>query len=246
MSALAGKVAVVTGGSRGIGRAVAERLARDGAAVVLTYLQREELALQVVAGIEAVGGRAAAIAVDLTRPSDVERVLAAAEARFGGVDILVNNAAELRIATLLETSLADWERALAVNVTAPFVAIKAAARCLRDDGRIINVSTINTVLAEPGVGAYAASKGALEQLTRVAAHELAARGITVNAVSPGPVDTELLRAVNPPEALEQAVAMTPLRRLGRPADVADVVAFLVGPDARWITGQNLRVTGGLA
>lgn len=134
---------------------------------------------------------------------------------------------------------------MAVNAKGPFFVMQEAAKRLHDDGRIINVSTLNTHMAEPGVSLYAASKAALEQFTRVAAWELASRRITVNSVSPGPVDTELLRAHNPPEVLEQAKAMTPLARLGQPADIADIVAFLAGPDARWLTGQNLRATGGL-
>lgn len=245
MGKLQGKVAIITGGSRGIGRAIAERLAKDGAVIMLTYLRNQALAEEVAAQIENQGGQARAMAVDLAQPTDIERLFEMTEAAWQRIDILVNSAAELQTGSIEALSIDDWQRALAVNSTAPFLTIQQAARRLSAHGRIVNVSTINTVLAEPGIAAYAASKGALEQLTRVAAWELADRGITVNSVSPGPTDTDLLRTGNPPEVLEQAIAMTPLGRLGQPKDIADVVAFLVGDDGRWITGQNLRVTGGL-
>lgn len=245
MTALAGKAAIVTGGSRGIGRAVALRLARDGAGVLLTYRRDEAAARRVVDEVAAAGGRAWATALDLAH-ADAARVFDEAERRLGGVDILVNNAGEVCTPAIADATEAEWDRALTVLARAPFFLIQQAARRMRDDGRIINVSTINTALAEPGVALYAAGKAALEQVTRVAAWELAPRRITVNAVSPGPVDTDLLRAANPPGALAQAVAMTPLGRLGLPADIADLIAFLAGPDARWLTGQNLRATGGLA
>jgi 3-oxoacyl-[acyl-carrier protein] reductase len=246
VTALAGKTAIVTGGSRGIGRGVVLRLARDGAAVLLTYRRDEAAAREVVDAVTAAGGRACAMAFDLAQPTSVARIFDEAERRLGGVDILVNNAGEVCPTPIADATEADWDRALAVNAKAPFLLIQQAARRMRDDGRIINVSTINTALAEPGVALYAASKAALEQVTRVAAWELAARRITVNAISPGPVDTDLLRAANPPEVLAQAIAMTPLGRLGLPADIADLIAFLAGPDSRWLTGQNLRATGGLA
>nr|AAT12286.1 LtxD [Lyngbya majuscula] len=245
MGKLQGKVAIITGGSRGIGRAIAERLAQDGATIMLTYLRNKALAEAVVAQIETQGGQARAMAVDLAQPADIERLFEMTEATWQRLDILVNSAAELQTGSIESFSIHDWQRVFAVNSTAPFLTIQQAARRLSAHGRIVNVSTINTVLAEPGIAAYAASKGSLEQLTRVAAWELADRGITVNSVSPGPTDTDLLRTGNPPEVLEQAIAMTPLGRLGQPKDIADVVAFLVGNDGRWITGQNLRVTGGL-
>jgi 3-oxoacyl-[acyl-carrier protein] reductase len=246
MSALAGKTAIVTGGSRGIGRAAVLRLASDGAAVLLTYRRDEEAARQVVEAVIARGGQASAMAFDLAHATEVGRIFDEAEHRFGGVDILVNNAAEVHTPTIADTTEAAWDRAFTVNAKAPFFLIQQAARRMRDDGRIINISTITTVLVEPGASLYAASKAALEQVTRVAAWELAARRITVNAVSPGAVDTDLLHAVNSPEALAQAVAMTPLARLGLPADIADLIAFLASPDARWLTGQNIRATGRLA
>ncbi|MDC0675899.1 glucose 1-dehydrogenase [Nannocystis radixulma] len=246
MNALTGKTAIVTGGSRGIGRAAVLRLASDGAAVLLTYRRDEAAARQVVDAVLARGGKASAMAFDLAHATEVERIFDEAEHQFGGVDILVNNAAEVNTPTIADTTEAAWDRAFAVNAKAPFFLIQQAARRMRDDGRIINISTITTALAEPGASLYAGSKAALEQVTRSAAWELAPRRITVNAISPGATDTDLLHAVNPPEALAQAVAMTPLGRLGLPADIADLIAFLASPDARWLTGQNIRATGGLA
>ncbi|MFH9353565.1 glucose 1-dehydrogenase [Kitasatospora sp. NPDC017646] len=241
-----GKAAVVTGGSRGIGRAIVERLAREGADVVLGYAEDEAAAEAVVGAVAAAGGRAWAVRADLGVAGAAEQLMAAAEERLGGLDILVNNAAKSFTPTpLADLDDAAFDAVLSVNTRAVFATVRYAARRMRDGGRIVNISSINTARAVPGVAAYAASKGAVEQLTAVAAAELGPRGITVNTVSPGATDTDLLRGTNPPEALERVAGVTPLRRLGQPEDIADVVAFLAGPDARWITGQNLRATGGL-
>ncbi|MEU4581327.1 glucose 1-dehydrogenase [Kitasatospora aureofaciens] len=241
-----GKAAVVTGGSRGIGRAIVERLAREGADVVLGYANDRAAAEAVVGAVAAAGGRAWAVRADLGESGAAEQLMAAAEERLGGLDILVNNAAKSFTPTpLADLDDAAFDAVLSVNTRAVFATVRYAARRMRDGGRIVNISSVNTARAVPGIGAYAASKGAVEQLTAVAAAELGPRGITVNTVSPGATDTDLLRGTNPPEALERVAGLTPLRRLGQPEDIADVVAFLAGPDARWITGQNLRATGGL-
>jgi len=243
---LAGKCAVVTGGSRGIGRAVVERLARDGATVVFGYATGTDAAAEVERAVAGAGGRAQGAAADLGRPGGVESLFTQAAAHLDGLDILVNNAAARHVPTpLAELAEDDYDRVMAVNAKAVFLALRHAARHMRDGGRIVNLSTLNTVIAAPGLTAYAGSKGAVEQFTAVAARELGRRGITVNTVSPGATETDLLRATNPPEALAGAVAMTPLGRLGQPADVADVVAFLAGPDGRWVTGANLRAGGGI-
>ncbi|MGW5687891.1 SDR family oxidoreductase [Nonomuraea sp. NPDC003754] len=240
MGVLSGKGAVVTGGSRGIGRAIVERLARDGAQVVFSYRSQAEAAERVAA---ATGAHA--VQADLAGKEDLERLFAAAEAILPGLDILVNNAATGGPRSIADTTDDDYEHVMAVNARAVFIAMRWAARTMRDGGRIINISTLNTALAVPGVAVYAASKAAVERFAMVAARELGGRGITVNSVSPGAVDTELLRSTNPPEALERMPELTALGRIGRPADIADVVAFLAGPDGRWLTGQNLRATGGL-
>ncbi|UED82867.1 SDR family oxidoreductase [Streptomyces profundus] len=246
MAVLAGKAAVVTGGSRGIGRAVVLRLARDGAAVVFTYARNGEAADEVVRQAEKADGNVTAVQLDLAEPGAAEEVLAGAERQLGGLDVLVNNAAtQSEVVPIAQTTEADFDRVMAVNARSVFLTVRYAARHMREGGRIVNISTLNTVLPAPGNAPYAASKGALEQLTLVASRELGARGITVNTVSPGATDTDLLNAANEPEKLAMVAGMTPLGRLGQPEDVADVVAFLAGPDGRWLTGQNIRANGGL-
>jgi 3-oxoacyl-[acyl-carrier protein] reductase len=241
---LSGKNAVVTGGSRGIGRAIVERLARDGANVVFNYANRSEQADLVIEATADLPGAVYAVAADLG--DGVDTLFKAFESHLDGLDILVNNAA----AGFAPTRLADvtedvYDRMMAVNAKAVFLALHYAARHMRDGGRIVTLSTLNTRLAAPGISVYAGSKGAVEQFSAVAAKELGPRGITVNVVSPGATDTELLRSTNSPEGLAMAAKLSPLGRLGEPADIADVVAFLVGPDSRWLTGQNLEASGGL-
>ncbi|AXE76172.1 glucose 1-dehydrogenase [Streptomyces atratus] len=244
---LTGRNAVVTGGSRGIGRAIVERLCRDGAHVVFNYATSDDAAEEVVRTVQDNGGKAWAIRLDLADPDAPEQLMEAAEAQLGGLDILVNNAALCLTPSLIaDTDPAVFDKVMTVNTRTVFMTIRHAARRMRDGGRIVNISTANTVRPGPGISAYAASKGAVEQLTTIAAHELGARGITVNTVSPGATDTDLLRGTNQPQALEAVAGMTPLGRMGEPSDVADVVAFLAGHDGRWITGQNVRATGGLA
>ncbi|MGC5016833.1 SDR family oxidoreductase [Streptosporangium sp. DT93] len=246
MAVLEGRAAVVTGGSRGIGRAIVERLARDGADVVFSYARDAAAAADVERTVKEAGGSARAVQADLVEPGAAERLMETAGELLGGLDILVNNAAlSFTPAPLAETTEESWDRAMTVNAKAPFLTVRHAARHMRDGGRVVNISTVNTVRAAPGSTPYVTSKGALEQLTAVAARELGGRGITVNTVSPGATDTDLLRATNPARILDQMAAMTPLGRLGAPADVADVVAFLVGPDGRWLTGQNVHADGGL-
>ncbi|MDQ8707087.1 glucose 1-dehydrogenase [Streptomyces sp. LHD-70] len=246
MGVLKGKTAIVTGGSRGIGRAIVERLVRDGASVVFNYAHSTEAAADVVREVEDAGGSVHGVQLDLAERGAPERLMEVADERFGGLDILVNNAAlNFSVAPLAETEEEVFDQAMTVNAKAAFLTIRYAARHMRDGGRIITISTLNTVRPAPQNAPYAASKGAIEQLTAVAAQELGPRGITANTVSPGATDTDLLRGTNSAENLEMAVAMTPLRRLGQPSDVADVVGFLAGPDGRWITGQNIRATGGI-
>lgn len=242
MGLLEGQGAVVTGGSRGIGRAIVRRLVADGATVVFSYHQDAAAAKEVV---EENDGRAIAVQADLGDPADVARLYEEAGERLDGLDIVVNNAGTAQPRLIDEVTEEEYDRVMAVNAKGVFLSIQHAARRMRDGGRIVNVSTVNTIMAGPGISVYAASKAAVEQFTKVAARELGGRGITVNTVLPGATDTDMLRATNTEQGLQMAVAMTALGRLGTPADIADVVALLVGPDARWITGQQIVAGGGL-
>jgi 3-oxoacyl-[acyl-carrier protein] reductase len=240
MSVFSGKGALVTGGARGIGRAVVERLRADGAEVVFSYRGDAEAAGRVADETGAVAVRA-----DQGSREALDRLFAEAEKVLPGVDIVVSNAAEGGQGLIADVTDETYERVFAVNARATFLAIQWAARVMRDDGRIINISTLNTAVPAQGIALYAASKAAVEQFAKVAARELGGRGITANVVSPGATDTAMLHASNTPESLEQIPAFTALQRLGRPDDIAAVVAFLAGPDGRWITGQNLLATGGM-
>jgi len=237
--------ALVTGGSRGIGRAIVERLARDGASVVFSFESNEGAAAEVVAAVRADGGRAFAVQADQGRSEDLQRLVEEAERYLGGVDILVCNAGINPPLGMLDATEADFDRVMAVNAKGPYFLMQLVGRKLPDGGRIINISSLSTALPVPGSSLYVGSKAALEQFTAVAAREFGGRGITVNCVSPGATDTELLRNANPGHTFEDTKALTALQRLGEPLDIANVVAFLAGPDSGWITGQNLRVTGGL-
>lgn len=235
--------AVVTGGSRGIGRAVVERLAGDGATVVFSYVADEGAARQVE---RACGGRAVAVRADAADPAQVERLFEEAGKVFGGpLTALVSNAGVMDHTPVDAVTPEAFERVMAVNVRGAFLAVRAAAARMADGGRIVTISSTGTAWPSPGESLYAASKAAVEQLTRVASRELGRRGITVNAVSPGPTDTDLLRADVPPEGMAGVAHMTALGRIGTPADIASVVALLLSPDAAWLTGQNLRADGGL-
>ena len=245
MPGLDGMVAVVTGGSRGIGRAVVRRLTADGATVVFSFVQQKAAAEAVAREVRSAGGQAHAVRADMGSLDDVRNLFAEAERLAGGLDILVNNAATGRPVPIAEATEEEYDRTFAVNAKGVFFALQEAARRMRDGGRIINLSTLNTALPAPGNALYQGSKGAVEQFTKVASRELGARGITVNTVSPGATDTDLLRSSNPPEVLERVPAMIPLGRLGTPEDIANVVAFLAGPDGAWITGQNIQAGGGL-
>lgn len=250
MGTLAGKGALVTGGSRGIGRAIVRRLAADGAAVVFSYL-RDETAAKAVAGEAAEGGgRALPVRADQGSLDDLRRLTGEAGEflgglGIGGLDIVVINAAGGLPGLIGTVTEDDYDRFMAVHAKGPFFLIQHAGRTLRDGGRIIAISTLNTRLHPPGGALYTGAKGALENFTKVAALEFGGRGITANIVSPGATDTELLRAANPGATFDDEVARTALRRLGQPEDIAAVVAFLAGPDSGWISGQNLAADGGL-
>ena len=248
MPALSGKVAIVTGASRGIGRAIAERFASDGAAVAVNYARSAGEAKDVVTGIVGRGGAALAVQADVGRVSDVRRLFKETIDRFGHVDIVVNNAATLVYKLIDAVSEEEWDAVFAVNARGPFFILQEAARSLPSGGRIINISTGATRVGLPLMGLYLGSKGALEQFTLVLANELGARGITVNVVAAGVTDTKMLADMfnnYPPELKAMLIQRTPMGRLGQPQEVADVVAFLASEDARWVTGQTINVDGGI-
>ncbi|XEG69944.1 3-oxoacyl-ACP reductase FabG [Pseudomonas sp. abacavir_1] len=244
-TSLAGKVAFVQGGSRGIGAAIVQRLARDGAAVAFTYVSSAQKAEDLAATVQAAGGRALAIQADSADADSLTAAIERAAAHFGRLDILVNNAGVLAVAPLDEFTLEDFDRTLAVNVRSVFVATQAAARHMGEGGRIITIGSTNAErMPFAGGGVYAMSKAAVTGLTRGFARDLGPRGITVNNVQPGPVDTDM----NPDsgEFAESLKGLMALERYGRAEEIASFVAYLAGPEAAYITGANLLIDGGFA
>ncbi len=238
------RTAIVTGASKGIGAALAKRLAADGFRTVLNYAASAAEAEQVVAVIEAAGGRARAISADVADASAVRMLFDQAEAEFGPVDVLVNNAGIIKVSPLAEVADEDYLRLLSVNLTGAFNGMREGARRVRDGGRIINLSTSIIGHYLPNHGVYVATKAAVEAMTHTLAKELGARGITVNAVAPGPVATELFRAGRSEELIQRLTNDIPLGRLGQPDDIARVVSFLASPESGWINGQVIKANGG--
>jgi 3-oxoacyl-[acyl-carrier protein] reductase len=239
------KVAIVTGASRGIGAAVAERLATDGFTIVINYAGDTKSAEALARRIEGKGGRALAVKADVSDPKAVRAMFDSAEAAFGGTDVLVNNAGIMKLAKIADSDDALFDQQIAINLKGSFNAMREAAKRLHDGGRIVNFSTsvVGTRLETYGV--YAATKSAIETMTAILSKEMRGRNITVNAVAPGPTATDLFLNGKSPELIERLAKMSPLERLGAPEDIASVVAFLVGPDGSWINGQVLRANGGL-
>ena len=239
------KVALVTGASRGIGAAIAERLAKDGFTVVINYSGDAKPAEAIAGMIEAAGGRALTAKADVSDANAVRGLFDAAEAAFGGVDVLVNNAGIMKLAKIADSDDALFDQQIAVNLKGSFNTMREAARRLRNGGRIVNFSTsvVGTKLESYGI--YVATKAGIEQLTAILSKELRGRGITVNAVAPGPTATDLFLNGKSPELIERMSKMNPLERLGTPQDIASAVAFLVSPDGSWINGQVLRANGGM-
>jgi 3-oxoacyl-[acyl-carrier protein] reductase len=238
-----GKVALVTGGSRGIGRAICEKLAADGASVVVNYSKSADAAQEVVQGIKAKGGKAIAIQADISKVADVRRLYAEVQQQLGPIDIVVNNAGILPRATPIADETEQTFDAVFGLLKGTYFSMQEAARRLSNGGRIINISSSTTRGWSPGNAIYAGSKSAIEQFTRSLSRELGARGITVNAVVPGLTETDMIGDYTP--AVREAVAKnTTLGRLGQPRDIADVVAFIASEEARWITGQMVVANGG--
>src|SRR6266404_4253877 len=231
------KVAIVTGASRGIGAAVAGRLAKDGFTVVINYAGDTKSAEALARKIESNGGRALTAKADVSDPSAVRGMFDAAEAAFGGVDVLVNNAGIMKLAKIADSDDALFDQQIAINLKGSFNAMREAAKRLRDGGRIINFSTsvVGTKLETYGV--YAATKSAIETMTAILSKEMRGRHITVNAVAPGPTSTDLFLNGKSPELIDRLARMNPLERLGTPQDIAAAVSFLVGSDGSWINGQ---------
>ncbi|OEZ74955.1 3-oxoacyl-[acyl-carrier-protein] reductase FabG [Janthinobacterium sp. HH104] len=241
------KVAIVTGASRGIGAAIARRLARDGIQVVVNYASGKDAADELVAAIMAEGGAAIAVKANVAEASDVQALFDAAEAAYGGVDVLVNNAGIMppALPTLAETDDATFDSLFAINVKGSFSTMRQAATRLRHGGSVVNFSTSVIGLALPGYAVYAATKAAIETMTNIFAKELRGKNITVNAIAPGPTATALFLNGKTEETIARMAKMAPLERLGTPDDIAAAVAFLAGPDGRWVNGQTLRANGGL-
>ncbi|WP_426232477.1 SDR family oxidoreductase [Pararhizobium sp. DWP3-4] len=239
------KVAIVTGASRGIGAAIAERLAQDGFTVVINYSGDAATAEALARKIEDKGGRALTAKADVSDAEAVRQMFDAAEAAFGGVDALVNNAGIMALSSLAESTDALFDRQIAINLRGTFNTLREAARRLRNGGRIVNLSTSVVGLKLENYGVYAATKAAVETLTAILSKELRGRSITVNAVAPGPTATDLFLNAKSDELIASMAKMNPLERLGTPEDIASAVAFLVGPDGSWINGQVMRANGGM-
>jgi 3-oxoacyl-[acyl-carrier protein] reductase len=239
------KVAIVTGASRGIGAAIAERLAADGFTVVVNYAGSAAEAEALVQKIEAAGGRAIPAQADVSDAAAVARMFDAAQTAFGGVDVLVNNAGIMKLASVAESDDALIDSQIAINLKGSINTLREAAKRLREGGRIVNLSSSVVGLYQPGYAVYAATKAGVEAITHVMAKELRGRNITVNAVAPGPTATALFLDGKPQAVIDTLTKLAPLERLGQPEDIANTVAFLAGPDGAWINGQILRANGGI-
>lgn len=246
MPTLANKVVLVTGASRGIGATVAQQMAAAGATVIVNYADSAADAAQVVAAIKAQGGEALAIQADVSKADQVARMFDQAIAQYGRIDVLVNNAGIMITKLLKDTTDEDFTRQFDINVRGTFNTMRQAATKLADQGSIINFSSSVARLMLPTYGTYVATKAAVEQLTRVFAKEVGARGITVNSISPGPVNTELFTKGKPQEVIDRTASLSAFNRLGEPTDIAPVVVFLASDAAQWISAQNLGANGAMA
>ncbi|WP_417662778.1 SDR family oxidoreductase [Pseudomonas sp.] len=241
------KVAIVTGASRGIGAAIAKRLAKEGISVVVNYASNPSDAEDVVREIMAAGGKAYAVLADIADPVAVEALFDQTEVAFGGIDILVNNAGVIQpgLVPLKDTDDELYQRIFSINTQGTFNTLRLAATRLRDGGRIVNFSTSVIGMALPGYSIYAASKAAVEVFTQIFSKELRGRRISVNAIAPGPTATDLFFNGKTDELIEKLTLQPPLERLGAPEDIAGAVAFLISEEGAWVNGQTIRVNGGI-
>ena len=245
MKSLHGKVAIVTGSSRGIGAEIALTLANAGAKIVINYVNNKPAADKVCAAILDAGGGCKVVQADVSDPVAVRKLFAAASEHFNHIDILINNAGILLFKEIADIQDDEFDHIVDVNFKSVFYTLREAATKLSDHGRVVNISSTVTRMMLPKYGAYAATKAAVEQLTRIFAREVGKRGITANTISPGPIDTELFRAGKTAADIERMAAMAALGRIGEVDDIAQVVLFLVSDEARWITGQDIGVNGGI-
>ena len=243
-SRLQGKVAIVTGAATGIGKAIARKFGIEGASVAVNYLTSPEFAQEVVDDILASGGSAFPVQADISKVDQLAEMFSRTLERYGRLDILVNNAATTFSKPIAEVSEAEFDQIYALNVKGTFFACQFACRHMAEGGRIINLSSATTGLMLPGYGTYDSTKGAVEQLTRVLSKELGPKQITVNAVSPGATETEQFRKGKSDDLIASFIHLSSFGRLGQVNDIADVVTFLATDEARWVTGQNIRVNGG--
>ena len=246
MNTLNNKVALVTGAARGIGAVVARKLSAAGAKVIINYAGSQDVAEALVADIKNNGGDAIALRADVSKPGEVKQLFDDGIAHYGRIDILVNNAGLMINKLLKDFTDDDFTRQFEVNVRGTFNTMREAATRLADHGSIVNFSTTNLRLIVPSYSIYAATKAAVEQFTRIFAKEIGSRGINVNAIAPGPVNTELFTKGKSPEVIARFAAMTAFNRIGEPEDIAGVVLFLAGDDAKWINGQSIGVNGAMA
>lgn len=243
---LTGKVAIVTGGSRGIGRAIVIKLCGLGAEVIINYASDRSSAEELSRTVIANGDKAHVVRADVSKVEEIEKLFKSVITLYGRLDILVNNAGVATYKAIADFSEDEFDAIMNLNLKGPFFCCREAARVMADNGCIINIGSTVTRVMLPTYGAYAATKGAVEQITKVLAKELGPRAIRVNTVSPGPVDTELFRAGKTDEQIRQLAGLAALGRIGTPEDIADMVGLLVVPQAGWVTGQNILVNGGFA
>ena len=244
MKILEGKVAIITGSSRGIGRIIAEQLADLGAKVVINYSSNPEKAEEVMESVIQKGGKAIAVQADISKLSDIEDLFTKTIDKFGKVDILINNAGLMINKPLADIREVDFDKQFAVNAKGTFFACQQAMLHMENSGRIVNISTSVIGQMFPAYSVYAGTKGAVEQFTRQLAKEFGSKGITINAVAPGPVNTELFNIGKTEQQIEGMKKMNAFGRLGEPEDIANVIEFLVSDKSKWITGQTIRVNGG--